>query len=733
MRLETEQTEFWQAGHARKRAQVFATLVTCAVCVTAQAELPLAAERVVKFTTSQGTWMSVDIAPDGSEVYFDLLGDIYAVSSEGGKARRLVGGMDYAVQPAVSPDGKQLVYVSDRSGSMNLWLLDLNNGESRQFTHEPTGEQIFFSGPEWTPDGQSIAAWTTRRRNWFLGNLPREIRLYDLHSAESQYRSLTGSGNDSIEGAEYPAFGAGGRYLYFSLFNHVRSPFYGDRVLPEWQLVAVDLLSGTFAPLTAPFSHPGGGFSPAASPDGRYVVYGSRYGPDTGLRILDRQTGDDRWLTYPIDRDQQESNFFYNLPGMAFTPDSRAVVAAFGGKIRRIDVTTGEVQTIEFEADVEQGLGPLVQPKFRVNDQEIGVRQVRHPRMSPDRSEIVFEALDRLWVVDSDGGKPRRLVSRESQQYQAAFSPDGNSIVFADWTSGEGGHLYRVSRRAETSPKRLTQHAAHYYAPEFSPDGSTIFVTRLGGGHPEAMAPPVELLAVSVSSGEMRTIQTLQPTSVDGDGVTAVGRPYVLSGDDGQLLVGLGSSLVSIALPAGDAVKPVAQVRGVSRPYTAGAAGLNVLQAESVAPSPDGSRLAVNIGSHVYLVEATDGNRETWGALSISESPPANITISRLSTVGGEYVNWSPEGRSILYAIGSTIFRHDADDSGRFSAANAKTIDVDIREPVHNPEGRVLLNNVRVITMNGDEVIDDGAILIDGHRIAEVGAQVRRPPGRACD
>ena len=731
MRPETEQTEFPQArhaGHVRKKTQIIATLVTCALWVGVHAELPLAAERVARFTTSEGTWMSVDIAPDGSEVYFDLLGDIYAVSSEGGKARRLVGGMDYAVQPAVSPDGTQLAYVSDRSGSMNLWLLDLGSGESRQFTHESAGEQIFFSGPEWTPDGRSVAAWTTRRRNWFQGNLPREIRLYGLASEGAEYRSLTGSGAGSIEGAEYPAFGGGGRYLYFSLFNHVRSPFYGDRVLPEWQLVAVDLVSGTFAPLTAPFSHPGGGFSPAASPDGRLVVYGSRYGSDTGLRIIDRHTGEDRWLAFPIDRDQQESNFFYNLPGMAFTPDSSAVIAAFGGKINRIDVATGKVQTIEFEADVEQGLGPLVQPEFRVNDREIGVRQVRHPRMSPDRSEIVFEALDRLWVIGGDGGEKRRLVERESQQYQAAYSPDGGSIVFADWTADDGGHLYVVSGRDRSVPKRITQSAAHYYAPAFSQDGGTVFVTRLGGGHPEAMAPPVELLAVSVSNGEMRTIQTLQPASLDGDGVIALGRPYGLSGDDGRLLVGLGASLLSIALPAGDAVQSVAQVRGVSRPYTPGAAGLNVMQAESIVPSPDGSRLAVNIGSHVFLVEADEGNRETWGALSISEPAPEGLAFLRLSGVGGEFPSWSPDGRSLLYAIGSTIFRHDADGSGHFSADDARAIDVGIRAPVHNPEGRVLLENVRIITMNGDEVIEDGAVLIDGHRIAEVGTQLIRPP-----
>ena len=43
----------------------------------------------VTFDTSEGTWMNVDVSPDGRRIVFDLLGDIYTMPITGGKAKRL--------------------------------------------------------------------------------------------------------------------------------------------------------------------------------------------------------------------------------------------------------------------------------------------------------------------------------------------------------------------------------------------------------------------------------------------------------------------------------------------------------------------------------------------------------------------------------------------------------------------------------------------------------------------
>src|SRR5215470_11462249 len=67
--------------------------------------------RQVPINVDEGTWMNVDVSPDGRTIAFDLLGDIYTVPITGGKATRLTSGMAYDIHPVYSPDGKKIIYV----------------------------------------------------------------------------------------------------------------------------------------------------------------------------------------------------------------------------------------------------------------------------------------------------------------------------------------------------------------------------------------------------------------------------------------------------------------------------------------------------------------------------------------------------------------------------------------------------------------------------------------------
>src|ERR1700759_2044523 len=91
--------------------------------------LPLKTTRKVSFTTDEGTWMSIDVSPDGRQIVFDLLGDLYVIPSSGGDAKRLTSGPAWDCQPRFSPNGKQIAFISDRNGSDNLWLINADGSQ----------------------------------------------------------------------------------------------------------------------------------------------------------------------------------------------------------------------------------------------------------------------------------------------------------------------------------------------------------------------------------------------------------------------------------------------------------------------------------------------------------------------------------------------------------------------------------------------------------------------------
>src|SRR5579871_538085 len=114
--------------------------------------LPLKSDRKVKFTTDEGTWLSLDLSPDGRTIVFELLGDIYTIPVEGGKATRLTSGQAFDAQPHYSPDGKSIVFVSDRSQSDNIWLMNADGTNLRALTRETDQK---FQSPTFTPDRKS--------------------------------------------------------------------------------------------------------------------------------------------------------------------------------------------------------------------------------------------------------------------------------------------------------------------------------------------------------------------------------------------------------------------------------------------------------------------------------------------------------------------------------------------------------------------------------------------------
>ena len=656
--------------------------------------LPLVPERMFTRTLTEGSWMSVDVHPSGEWVVFDLLGDLYEVPIEGGEARRLTHGMAFNAQPRYSPDGERIVFTSDRNGTdQQVWILSRNLSDTAQVTQTDARHK----SPVWTPDGEYIVA-VRQRALW----------MYHVDGG-SGAELVDPPDNVHIRG---PAFGPEDRYVWYARRT---DPFYD----PDYQVEVYDRERGQSLTET---HRVGGGFRPTVSPDGRWLVYGSRHMADTGLRIRDLETGEEEWLAFPVHRDQQTSWTSLDVyPGMAFTPDSKELVATYGGKLWRIPVDGGEPTEISFEARVEVPLGPEVRFEYPISDSDtFTVRQIRDARPSPDGERLAFMALHRLYVVEHPDGESVELADLSGTKHHPVWSPDGEWLAFATWSFEEGGHIYRVRTNGGAEPERLTTAPALYQQLAWSPDGEGLVAIR---GHGRALEEARgwsgrtipgglrEFVWVSVDGAE---IEPIAPT----DGLRFPHfaedpqRFYAYSPDDGLVSMRLDGSdrreHVKVDGP-GPAVKVLKAPRGD-----------RALALVNVTVYPD-----VGSPAHVYVFTIPRVGPE---APTISLAPPGQSATParRLTTIGGEFPSWGADGRHVHWSLGNAHFVYDLEqdrsaegNNEQTSAPEERRVELSAERDI--PRGLVVLRGAHAITMDGDEVIENADILIRDNRISAIG------------
>jgi Tol biopolymer transport system component len=695
-----------------------------------QEGLPLKPGRTVSFSTSAGHWMSVDVSPDGQTLVFDLLGDLYTMPIRGGSATPLTRGMAFDGQPRFSPDGQKVVFVSDRDGGWNLWTISADKSDTTQVTR---GKTNTYYSPDYTPDGKYIVS-------------TRDTKLWIYHVDGGQGQQLIrpqaapaggrGGGADVLRQMGV-AFGSDPRYVWYA---QRRGQWIYNTAMSDYDLVVYDRESGETATRENRW---GSAFRPTLSPDGKWLVYGTRHIDETRLRIRDLETSEERWLVYPVQRDDQESRATLDAyPGMTFTPDSKELITTWSGKLWRVPVSGGAPAEIPFQADVVQALGPAVHFEYPVPDSAtFVVKQVRDAVPSPDGRRLAFVALDRLYVMDWPNGTPRRLTSMEVGEYQPAWSPDGSWLVYSAWSNADGGHLYRVGPSGG-EPQRLTTQPGLWQQAAVSPDGRRIVAVRgparnfresIGGGGSDIVWVP--------ATGGAATI--IAPAS-------GISSPHFTRDSTRIYAYGGGRGLVSMRWDGTD-VKTHLRVTGGGR---AGGGGGGGGSASSVMISPDGDRALAQVLSDLYVVTIpwVGGTEPT---VAVGNPDNATFPVRKLTEIGGQFPSWSGDGLRVHWSIGNAHVVYDLergrafDDSvrratggragraggtgsdstaggGRGASRQVPQFQPDERRIVITaqrdmPSGTAVLRGGRVITMKGNEVIENADVVVVNNRITAVG------------
>jgi len=706
--------------------------------------LPLTPSKPLKFTTDEGTWLSLDVSPDGRSIVFELLGDLYTLPIEGGKATRITSGQAFDAQPHYSPDGNSITFISDRSGSNNVWIANADGSHPRALTHDNNNSQ--FQSPTYTPDGKYVIA--------SRGN---DMYMYYADGSGNGMR-LTGSDSTAGRGA---AAGGGrggaapnvflgaavskdGRYIYMAMRNSQGGGY--NQTALGWQIGVLDRETGHVFTKT---NAVGSGMRPELSPDGKWLAFATRNNADESLMLEDLATGDERLLLPKVQRDDQESRPNRDVfPTYAFTPDSKSIIIGHHGHFWRADVATGHETMIPFTADVDLMIAGPAHVEYPYSDSTLTVRQIRDLAPSPDNKRLAFVALDRLWVMDLPGGAPHRLVPSEKVgEFQPAWSPDGQYIAYVTWNDIDGGTVSRVRSDGSGTAQRLSSAPAFYGKPAFSLDGRRIVVGRgprnMRTDLDELERPPQQAVGVELvwlpSSGGAETV--ISP-------IANFGRPHFVASDTSHIYFSEGSSLVSMRWDGTDQ-KTLLRTAGAGSRGGGGGGGEMTL-------SPDGQKVLVQAGVKPYVIESVPvtGNVPTINTANPAQS---EVPVRQLTRIGGEFATWSRDSKTIYYALGHSLFTYDmaaastavrdsiarvearADSAGAGGGAaggrggrggaaappiyEAARHDVVITVAKDRPHGVVALRGARILTMKDHEIIPKGDIVIRDNRIVAVGPQ----------
>lgn len=666
----------------------------------------------IKINTQETTWSSLDVTPDGENIIFDMLGDIYIVDIDGGKAKPLTQDLAWNIHPQVSPDGKTIAFSSDRGGISNVWTMDLEGEIGKQISTEKGN---LMHSPKWSPDGEYIVATKgiMSRRSIPAG----EIWLYHRDGGAGLAVKKRVNGKKDQRNIADPSFSPDGKYIYYTqdttgghTFSYNRDPLKSVFSVTRYDMEKGEeerYVSGT-----------GGAVVPTPSPDGKHLAFIRRVKEKTALFLKDIKSGQETMLHMGMEHDNQEgfgSEGYF--PYFDWTPDSKNIVFWTDGKFHNLKVKDKSTAVIPVQIEATLKFADAVRYPVEVSADEFDVKMLRWTQKSPNGKHLLFQALGKLYIKDIKSGKTRRLTKQnDHDEYYPRYSNDGKYIVYSTWNDTDLGSIKMVSAKGGTG-KTLTKTPGHYIEPAFSTDGKLVTYQKFTGGY---LLPP----KWSVDPG----VYVLNVKSKETNRVSKSGSAPHFAGDNKRVYFTQRKpgtdypeqQLVSVDLNGED-----------KRVHLDGADNVQEYRL-----SHDKKWIAFVEQYNVYIAPYADlGKSQKLNTRSKA------LPIKKLSSRAGEYLNWSPDSKTISWFHGPRFFERDIKDAFAFLEGAPEElpepdkdgINLSFKQKTDKPSGYKALVGGDIVTMkNADQlqdIIKGGTVLIKDNRIVVVGKDVDLPKG----
>ncbi|GAA4895613.1 amidohydrolase family protein [Ferrimonas pelagia] len=653
--------------------------------------------QTIQIDVQQGTWMNVDISPDGKTLVFDLLGDIYTMPLSGGEATPLVQGIAWHMQPRFSPDGKRIAFTSDRDGGDNLWIVNADGSDAQAVTSE---DFRLLNSPAWSPDGDYLVGRKhyTARRSLGAG----EVWMYHLGGGEGV--KLTARENDQKDLGE-PAFSPDGRYLYFSQDATPGKTFHysKDSVKGIYKIKRYDRHSGEIDVL---LEGSGGAIRPTPSPDGKTLAYIARDGFQSALYLYDLTSGETRKVYDQLDRDMQETWAIHGVyPTLAWTPDNTHLVFWAGGQIHKLDVDQGSSEVIPFHVKADKQIQPAVRFAQDLDQDQFQVKMLRQMSVSPNGKQLVFEALGKIWLQSLPDGKPKRLTKQDSSfELFPAWSRDGKQLAYVSWDDqAQGKVVLRDLRRKRE--RILTTEPGKYVEPAFSPDGDTLVFRKSKGYYitPRSWNREPGIYSVDLTN------KKAEPKRISKRG----NRPHFGADND------------RVYFTSSEAGKPALVSVGIHGfeervHFTSD-------HATEFHVAPNGKHLAFAERFKVFVTPLAHHGE----ILKIGPNG-GGLPVKQLSQRAGEQISWTNDSASLYWNLGPDLYQVTLErlfEPGAELEVDAQVRSIGLTGDAEVPRGTIAFVGGQVLTMDGDQVLSEATVIVEGNKIVAVGTDLEIPKG----
>ena len=642
--------------------------------------------KTVRFNTDEGTWLDLDVSPDGKKIAFSMMGDIYLLPISGGNAQRIASGPAWEVQPRFSPNGKEIAFTSDRAGGNNLWRMSVDGSNAVQVTKE---KFRLFNNPIWTPDGQYLIG----RKHFTSERSLGAGELWMTHRSGGDGLQLTKRKNDQMDLGE-PAISPDGRYVYYSEDVSSGDTFsYNKNV--HGVIYAIKRLDRETGETRTLVNTPGGAIRPQASPDGKRLAFVKRVRDKTVLHVLDLASGKVTPVWDGLSHDMQETwAIFGPYANFNWTPDSQSVVIWAQGKLWRVNMQTGAPQNIAFSAEVQQKLTAPIRVQNSLEGDSFSAKMLRDVATSPDGKTVVFHAVGKLWKKVADGVATRLSQDSTLFEYQPSFSADGKKLLYTTWSDISQGSVRELDLATGTQ-RILSTEAGFYYQPRFSPNGQHIVFVKSGG---------------SALTGSLNTTERgiyISPSNAWAPIKIADGGDPQFMPDSKNVLYMSGSDLSKKVMRIG--------ING-DKPREI----FNLKYVDSVQLSPDGKHISFTELYNAYVAPLP----AYGGSIELSKETTA-IPVTKLTSSAGPYLHWS-DASTVHWMLGNQYYSRNVNQ-----AQNAAPIAFSVNVASDKPSDTVAFVGARIISMKNaestQEIIENGTVLVQGNKIVAVGSNVVVP------